>query len=144
MASSDLGFLTVHQLIPRRTTSGPYLPEKLPRQAREGVGGRNIKRPLASLQRNIHPIYDVSVRQLCSSPPHAFLRRSTMFGRLFDVPILTTETLDTAKRTAAATGQPVLLRQWNQECDEPDCSLDNMSEWMMPDGKRKIVRNHTY
>jgi len=47
---------------------------------------------------------------------------------------------------ARETGQPVVLRSYSDDCDDPneECSLDNVTEYAMPDGKIKTVRSHTW
>lgn len=47
---------------------------------------------------------------------------------------------------AHETGEPVILRMWSEDCDDPreECSLDNIVEYAMPDGSVKTVRSHTY
>lgn len=47
---------------------------------------------------------------------------------------------------AKATGKPVVLRRWSEECNDPneDCSIDNLTEYAMPDGTTKVERHHTW
>lgn len=49
---------------------------------------------------------------------------------------------DEAKRT----GKPVILRQWSDECNDPneECDIDNITEYAMPDGTTKTTRTHTW
>ena len=49
---------------------------------------------------------------------------------------------DEAKRT----GKRVELRSWMDDCNDPreQCSLDHVTEYAMPDGTTKIVRQHTW
>ena len=47
---------------------------------------------------------------------------------------------------ARITGEPVLLRTYQDECDgtTEDCSVDDVSVYAMPDGATKTVRSHTW
>jgi len=47
---------------------------------------------------------------------------------------------------AKSTGQRVELRSWMEDCNDPreQCSLDHVTEYAMPDGTTKIVRQHTW
>lgn len=47
---------------------------------------------------------------------------------------------------AAATGKPQLLRQWMEDCSDPneDCNSDCCYEYAMPDGTTKIERHHAW
>ena len=45
---------------------------------------------------------------------------------------------------AARTNQPVILREYEQECDQPDCSFDMMTVYAMPNGTTKTTRTHTW
>jgi hypothetical protein len=45
---------------------------------------------------------------------------------------------------AKSTGARQLLESYSEECNEPDCSLDNVCIWAMPDGSTEEVRNHAY
>jgi len=47
---------------------------------------------------------------------------------------------------ARRTGQRVELRSWMDDCNDPreQCSLDHVTEYAMPDGTTKIVRQHTW
>lgn len=47
---------------------------------------------------------------------------------------------------AAETGERQILRQWSDECCNPeeDCSIDNIIEYAMPDGSTKTERHHTW
>ncbi len=47
---------------------------------------------------------------------------------------------------AKETGQPVPLRTWSEECDgsEQECDIDNLTEYALPDGRKKVVRSHSY
>jgi len=47
---------------------------------------------------------------------------------------------------AKRTGQRVELRSWMDDCNDPreQCSLDHVTEYAMPDGTTKIVRQHTW
>jgi len=73
--------------------------------------------------------------------------------KLFDVlqPILEKreaykKKLDAIFAKAKETGEPQIIRQWMDECNEKDldCSFDNIIEYAMPDGTRKIERIHCY
>lgn len=54
--------------------------------------------------------------------------------------------LDAIFTKAKETGEPQIIRQWMDECNEKDldCSFDNIIEYAMPDGTRKIKRIHCY
>lgn len=54
--------------------------------------------------------------------------------------------LDSIFTKAKETGEPQIIRQWMDECNEKDldCSFDNIIEYAMPDGTRKIKRIHCY
>ncbi len=47
---------------------------------------------------------------------------------------------------AKATGEPVLLRRWTEECCNPreECSMDIHYQYAMPDGSIKHKWNHTW
>jgi hypothetical protein len=47
---------------------------------------------------------------------------------------------------AKRTGKRVELRSWMDDCNDPreQCSLDHVTEYAMPDGTTKIVRQHTW
>jgi hypothetical protein len=47
---------------------------------------------------------------------------------------------------AKRTGERVELRSWMADCNDPreQCSLDHVTEYAMPDGTTKIVRQHTW
>ena len=47
---------------------------------------------------------------------------------------------------AAATGSPVVLYKWSEECNNPreECNVDNLTEYAMPDGTTKTERHHTW
>lgn len=73
--------------------------------------------------------------------------------KLFDIlqPILEKreaykKKLDAIFAKAKETGEPQIIRQWMDECNEKDldCSFDNIIEYAMPDGTRKIKRIHCY
>jgi hypothetical protein len=53
-----------------------------------------------------------------------------------------------AKAEAKATGKPVELARWTEECDGADgvdeCSLDVCRRLAMPDGSIRISRQHTF
>jgi hypothetical protein len=47
---------------------------------------------------------------------------------------------------AKETGEKQLLRQWSDECNDPNesCDIDTVYEWAMPDGTTKVERHHTW
>jgi hypothetical protein len=45
---------------------------------------------------------------------------------------------------AKETNKRVLIQEWTEDCNEPDCSLDKVYEWAMPDGTIRIERQHTF
>jgi hypothetical protein len=47
---------------------------------------------------------------------------------------------------AKATGKPVRLAYWQEECNDPneECDLDDVTEWAMPDGSTRIERSHNW
>jgi hypothetical protein len=46
---------------------------------------------------------------------------------------------------ARETGKPVILAQWmSDDCDLPDCGMDNVIEYAMPDGSTQTTRYHSY
>ena len=47
---------------------------------------------------------------------------------------------------AQKTGEPVLLRKWTEDCNDPkeECSVDIVYEYAMPDGTTKVERHHTW
>lgn len=47
---------------------------------------------------------------------------------------------------ARETGEPVILYQWSEPCNDPkeECSVDNLTEYAMPDGSTKVERHHTW
>jgi len=47
---------------------------------------------------------------------------------------------------AQKTGEPVLLRKWTEDCNDPkeECSVDIIYEYAMPDGTTKLERHHTW
>jgi hypothetical protein len=47
---------------------------------------------------------------------------------------------------AKETGEKQLLRQWSDECNDPNesCSMDMVYEYAMPDGTIKTERHHTW
>jgi hypothetical protein len=47
---------------------------------------------------------------------------------------------------AKATGKPVRLAYWQEECNDPneECDLDDVTEWAMPNGSTRIERNHNW
>jgi len=47
---------------------------------------------------------------------------------------------------AKRTGKRVELRSWMDDCNDPreQCSMDHVTEYAMPDGTTKIVRQHTW
>lgn len=47
---------------------------------------------------------------------------------------------------ARQTGKPIVLRSYSDDCDDPreECSLDNVTEYAMPDGSTKTTRSHTW
>lgn len=49
-------------------------------------------------------------------------------------------------RQARETGERVLLRKWTEDCNDPreECSMDLVSEYVLPDGKKQVVRHHTW
>jgi hypothetical protein len=51
-----------------------------------------------------------------------------------------------ALKIAQETGHPAILRQWTEECNDPheDCDMDNLIEYVHPDGSKKIRRSHTW
>jgi len=54
--------------------------------------------------------------------------------------------LDAIFAKAKETGEPQVIREWMDECSEKDldCIFDNIIEYAMPDGTRKIERIHCY
>lgn len=54
--------------------------------------------------------------------------------------------LDDIFAKAKETGEPQIIRRWIVECSEKDldCSFDEIIEYAMPDGTRKVVRTHCY
>lgn len=46
---------------------------------------------------------------------------------------------------AKRTGEKVAIRRWQESCNNSrkDCDLDNMTEFVLPDGTTKIERRHT-
>jgi hypothetical protein len=47
---------------------------------------------------------------------------------------------------AKETNERVALRAWSEECDgsEQECDIDNLTEYAMPDGTKKVTRSHCY
>jgi hypothetical protein len=47
---------------------------------------------------------------------------------------------------AAKTGEPVVLDQYMDECNDPreECSQDSVTVYAMPNGSTKTTRNHTW
>ena len=47
---------------------------------------------------------------------------------------------------AKASGQPVKISSWMEDCNSPkeDCSFDSMAKYAMPDGTTKTSRSHCY
>ena len=45
---------------------------------------------------------------------------------------------------ASYTGKPVAIDHYVVECHRSDCSLDNVTEYAMPDGTLKVIRSHTF
>lgn len=47
---------------------------------------------------------------------------------------------------ARATGKPIVLNSWTEDCDDPreECSTDVVTLYAMPDGTRKTKRQHTW
>jgi len=47
---------------------------------------------------------------------------------------------------AKATNEPVPLRSWSEDCDgsEEECDIDNLTEYALPNGRKKVVRSHSY
>lgn len=56
------------------------------------------------------------------------------------------EKYEAALKIAQETGKPAILRQWTEECNDPneECDWDNMIEYVLPDGSKKITRSHTW
>ena len=54
--------------------------------------------------------------------------------------------VDAIFEKAEVTGERQILSSWNCECNDPkeECSLDIVTEYAMPDGTTKTVRNHTW
>jgi hypothetical protein len=47
---------------------------------------------------------------------------------------------------AKRTNERVVLRRWSEGCDgsTEECDVDNLTEYALPDGTTKVVRNHTW
>jgi len=47
---------------------------------------------------------------------------------------------------AQRTGKPAVLRYWNAPCNDPreDCDIDDVYEYVFPDGSRKTQRFHNW
>lgn len=47
---------------------------------------------------------------------------------------------------AQRTGKPVVLRTWNAPCNDPreDCDIDDVYEYVFPDGSKKVERYHNW
>ena len=47
---------------------------------------------------------------------------------------------------AKRTGKPVVIKQWSEECNDPneECDIDNVYVYAMPDGSTKKERHHTW
>lgn len=45
---------------------------------------------------------------------------------------------------AQATGTKQVLRTYMADCDWPDCSVDQITEYAMPDGSISVIRTHTF
>ena len=47
---------------------------------------------------------------------------------------------------AKKTGIRQLISEWSEECNSPneECDIDNVRLYIMPDGTKKIERNHTW
>lgn len=47
---------------------------------------------------------------------------------------------------ARVTGKPVLIKTYMADCNDPreDCSFDTVDEYAMPDGSKKISRQHCW
>lgn len=56
------------------------------------------------------------------------------------------EAIQKKYQEAKETGKPVLLSKHSTECTDAteECSLDIVSEWVLPSGAKKIERIHTY
>lgn len=56
------------------------------------------------------------------------------------------EHLATITAEAAATGKDVLLRQWAEDCTDPEeeCDVDRCYRWVRPNGTQYTTRNHTW
>ena len=56
------------------------------------------------------------------------------------------EAKEKAMEEARLTGKPVLLYQYNEECNSPheECSVDNVYIYAMPSGLLKKERNHSW
>lgn len=54
--------------------------------------------------------------------------------------------VNAAIEKAKETGEPVIIRKWTDECDDPreDCSMDIVCEMAYPDGQVRITRSHTW
>lgn len=102
--------------------------------------------PLEKLGAVLNPEYD----------PAAGFRENIVTGfemALIDILQPTIDKKAEAEKTRQAkfdeareTGKPVLLRQWSEECCDPDeeCSLDSHYEYAMPDGSTKHDWHHTW
>lgn len=56
----------------------------------------------------------------------------------------TQESIEQAKEEAKRTGKDILISSYDEECNLPDCSLDNVDVYITPEGKRKVVRTHNW
>jgi len=47
---------------------------------------------------------------------------------------------------AQSTGKQIIIKQWTEECDgsEQECDVDNLTEYINPDGTHSITRSHSY
>lgn len=56
------------------------------------------------------------------------------------------EKINELKSLAKSSGEKQVLRQWSDECDDPseECDIDNIYEYIMPDGSVVVERYHTW
>ena len=47
---------------------------------------------------------------------------------------------------AKQTNKPIILKTWNEECNDPteECNIDSLTQYAMPDGSTKITRSHNW
>ena len=90
--------------------------------------GENFTFTLEQAENYAHPILEKSAKAKFDLEIKKYTKKNTIF------------------ELAKSTNQPQIIKQWSEDCDgsEEECNIDNLTEYVMPDGTTKIIRSHTW